>query len=155
MNRPLKESAQSHTTNTYKLRYDTLNGENHLFGGRLMAFIDEIGTITAERHSGQKVTTASVNNLVFKKGAHLNDLLVLDARITYVGNTSMEVCVESYVEKAGGERDLINKAYLTYVALDEETGRPTAVKYGLRLTTEEEKAEFEKARERRRKDIGT
>lgn len=155
--RPLKTPDESRTENTFKLRYDAMNGENRLFGGRLMSFIDEVGAIAAERHSRQKVATVSVDNLVFSRAAYLNDLLVLTAKVTYVGTTSLEVCVRSYVEDIDGRRELINRAYLTYVTLDDEGLNPAMVRYGLKLTSEEEKAEWEEAavrRERKRRDRG-
>ena len=59
----------------------------------------------------------------------------------------MDICVKSYVEKEDGTRTLINLAYLTLVAID-ENGRPTPVP-PLMPETDEEKEEYEKAIARR------
>ena len=59
----------------------------------------------------------------------------------------MEVKVETYVENIESERVLINRAYLTMVALD-ENDRPTPVP-ALILETDEEKEEWKKAKRRR------
>ncbi|MDF2543286.1 MAG: hypothetical protein K0S47_3004 [Herbinix sp.] len=118
-----------------------INGEERLFGGQLVQWIDVVAAVVARRHSGRNVTTAAIDNLQFKAGAFINNTLVLIGRITYVGNTSMEVRVDTYVEDLTGMRKVVNRAYLVMVALD-ETGKPTEVPK-LILETEAEKAEWE------------
>ena len=87
------------------------------------------------------VTTACIDQLIFKRGAFVNDMLVLIGRITYVGTTSMEIRVDTYVEEPDGVRKPINRAYLVAVALDKE-GKSARVP-GLLLQTETERAEWE------------
>ena len=119
-----------------------LNGGNRLFGGTLLNWIDEVAAIVAMRHAGVKtVTTAAIDQLEFKAGAYLNDLIVLVGYIVYTGRTSMEVRVDTYVEALDGERTCINTAYLVLVALD-DLGRPTEVP-PLLPETDEERAEAE------------
>lgn len=104
-----------------------LNGGGRLFGGTILKMIDELAAIVAMRHTGLKtVTTAAIDNLVFKSAAYVNDLIVLIGYITYTGRTSMEVRVDAYVERSDGMRYPINRAYLVMVALDEDNN-PTAV----------------------------
>lgn len=94
------------------------------------------------------VITASIDNLRFLKGAYQRDIVIIIGKITYVGKTSMEVKVDSYVRTPEtGERTLINRAYFTMVALD-VNDRPTLVPR-LELTTDEEREEWEKAEKRR------
>ena len=45
-------------------------------------------------------------------------MIVLMAKVTYVGNTLMEIRVDTYVEDFQGTRKPINRAYLTLVAVD-------------------------------------
>ena len=71
----------------------------------------------------------------------------LQGKIVYVGRTSMEVCVRTFVEELTGIRRLINRAYIILVALDENE-KPTPVP-GLILETELEKEEWKTAEERR------
>ncbi|HPD02085.1 MAG TPA: acyl-CoA thioesterase [Clostridia bacterium] len=125
----------------------TLNGSGRLYGGQLMAWIDIVAAVVARRHSGRNVTTAFVDSLRFEEPARLNDTVVLKGHLTYVGRTSMEVCVQSFVEDLSGERRLINKAYLIMVALDENE-LPVEVP-PLIVETEEERAEFEAGAKRR------
>ncbi len=117
------------------------NGSNRLFGGQLVEWIDIVASVVARRHSGCNVTTAAIDNLQFKAGAFMNNTLVLIGRITYVGKTSMEIRVDTYVEDLNGIRKVVNRAYVVMVALDDED-HPTSVP-GLILETESERAEWE------------
>lgn len=140
-----KNVSESLTETTKLLQYKEINGQNRLFGGRLMEWIDEVAALTAMRHCGGLVTTCAVDNLRFKYGAYINEVIVLIGKITYVGNTSMEVRVDTYVENIDtGIRRAINHAYLICVHVD-ENGKPLPVKYGLELETISEKAEWEGA----------
>ena len=105
-----------------------------------MQWIDEMAGIVSMRHAGGRITTACIDNLNFKAGAYLNDTIVLIGRITYVGRTSMEVRVDTYVEDLDGMRRVINRAYVVMVAIDEE-GHAAEVP-GLIVKTESEKAEW-------------
>ncbi|HIU66053.1 MAG TPA: acyl-CoA thioesterase [Candidatus Caccomorpha excrementavium] len=118
-----------------------INGTGRLFGGKLVEWIDIVAAVVARRHSGMDVTTACIDQLIFKRGAFVNDMLVLIGRITYVGTTSMEIRVDTYVEEPDGVRKPINRAYLVTVALDKE-GKSARVP-GLLLQTETERAEWE------------
>lgn len=142
-----KRVADSFTEQVQVLNMANMNGSNRLFGGQLMAWIDVVAAVVARRHSGRNVTTASVSELTFKEPAFANDTLVLCGHITYAGRTSMEICVESFVEDLSGEKSLINRAFLTMVAIDGE-GVPCEVP-GLVIETENEQREYEAARKRR------
>ena len=120
-----KTVQDSITEQVHILMPENLNGYGRLFGGRLMQWIDEVAGVTARRHSGRNVTTAAVSELQFHAAAHVNDVVVLEGRILRVGNTSMEVQVDTFVERPG-ERVHINRAKLVMVALDENE-RPTPV----------------------------
>lgn len=140
-----KKVEESITETTKLLQYREINGQNRLFGGRLMEWIDEVAALTAMRHCGGLVTTCAVDNLRFKYGAYINEIIVLIGKITYVGNSSMEVRVDTYVEDIEtGIRRAINHAYLICVHVDSD-GKPIPVKYGLEVETLSEKAEWEGA----------
>ena len=59
-----------------------INGTGRLFGGKLVEWIDIVAAVVARRHSGMDVTTACIDQLIFKRGAFVNDMLVLIGRIT-------------------------------------------------------------------------
>ena len=123
-----------------------------LFGGQLMAWIDVIGAVAARRYAGASVTTVCVDHLTFLKPAYLNDTIVQEAVVTWTGRTSLEVRVESLVERLDGSRELINRAYLVFVALDAQE-HPTPVP-PFHPETEEEQKEYEMAIERKRQRTG-
>ena len=139
--------ADSVVETIHLVRPNHLNAAGRLFGGILMQWLDEVAGLVAKRHARMNVTTASVDNLRFIKGAYLRDIIVIKGVLTYVGKSSMEVKIDTFVEKLNGERTLINRAYFTMVALD-ENDRPAQVP-GLILSTEEEREEWEKAEKRR------
>ena len=145
-NNPAKHPADSVTECSHILLYPHLNGQQRLFGGQLMEWIDICAAITARRHSGRNVTTRSVDTLTFHAPAYANDTIVLIGTVTFVGGTSMEVRVDTYVESLGRERTHINRAYLVMVAIDEE-GKPCRVP-GLSPQSEYEHAEWQAGKQR-------
>lgn len=146
MNVSAKRVQDSRAEQVHILMPGDSNGSYRLFGGILMQWIDVVAGVVARRHAGSNVTTASVDNLQFLAPAHINDTVVLFGKITYVGRTSMEVCVDTFVEELNGTRKLVNRAYMVMVAVDEDE-KPREVP-GLILETDEERAEWEAAVER-------
>ncbi len=146
MNKNPKKVSDSKTEQIQIIMPEHINGFNRLFGGKLMEWIDVVAAVVARRHSGCNVTTASIDNLQFKAAAYVNSTVFLTGQITYVGKSSMEVRVTTYVENLNGMRHMINRAYLVMVALDEED-HPMEVP-GLILESEEEKLEWEAGQKR-------
>ena len=143
-----KTVAETAAEVTHTVLYQDINGVGRLYGGRLMEWIDEAAAIVARRHCGGSVTTACIDQLQFRHPAYRNDIVDVVARVTYVGNTSLEVRVDSYVEDVrDGSREKINRAFLTLVHVD-ELGRPRPVPYKLRLLTDEERSEHADALKR-------
>ena len=142
--RPLKSIEESRTEQIHLLRYEDINGENRLFGGKLVSWIDEVAGTVAKRHAGVRVTTATIDNLQFKNPAYLDELIVIVGYITYIGKSSMEIRVDTYVESSDGFRRPINRAYLTAVSLGDDE-RPCKIPYGIIVETEAQKYEWESA----------
>ncbi len=138
----------SRTETIHVVRPNHLNGANRLFGGILMQWIDEVAGIVAKRHAMSNITTASVDNLTFLRGAYQNEMVVIKGKLTWVGRTSMEVCVDTYVENQTGERTRINNAHFMMVALD-ENDKPIEVPK-LKLQTDAERLAWEHGEERGR-----
>lgn len=142
-----KTVAESRATHVQILMPGDLNGYSRLFGGKLMEWIDVVAAVVARRHAGCEVTTACIDTLEFQAPAYVNDTVVLEGRMTYVGRTSMEVRVDTYVEELSGSRRQVNRAYLVLVALSADH-RPASVPR-LTLVTEEDRAEWEAGARRR------
>ena len=114
------------TSNVQIVMASHVNGANRLFGGKLMEWIDVAAAVEARRQAHHDVTLAEVDALEFIAPVQINDAVVLQAEVTWSGRTSMEVRVEAYVEYLTGERKLVNRAYLVFVAIDGQ-GVPVAV----------------------------
>jgi len=120
-----------------------VNGVHRLFGGQLMAWIDIVAAVEAKRHSKSSVTLLNVDHLTFLHPVFMDETVALEAKLTWTGRTSMEIKVNTYVEKLDGTRYLVNKAYLVFVAID-DSGNPIPVIPYIPATAEEIK-EFEEA----------
>ena len=142
-----KTTADSRTEQIRVVRNTDLNGYGRLFGGQLLSWIDEVAAATARRHCGSQVTTVAIDNLHFKEGAYLNDIIVIVGHITFVGRTSCEVRVDTYIENTDGSRHPINRAYFCMVCMGDD-GKPTTVP-PLTLTSPEEEMEWQAAEKRR------
>ena len=146
--RPLKTVSESKTEQVHLISPKSLNSQGRLFGGELLGWIDEVAGIVAMRHSGRIAVTASIERMDFKSGAKNGDMIYICGHLTYVGNTSMEVRVDSYVENMeDGMRRMINTAFIVMVAIDDDE-KPVQVP-GLQIETLNEQAEWKAAEKRK------
>lgn len=85
-----------------------------------MKLVDEAGALASMRHAQQKVVTVAIDQMTFQQPIRIGDLIILNAEVSYVGRTSLEaeVCVVAE-NPVTGEQVHTNKAYLVYVAVDE------------------------------------
>lgn len=79
---PAKKVSDSETHQLHVVIHPDINGFGRLFGGRLLEWIDEVAGATARRHCGKDATTVAIDNLYFKSGAYLNDIIVLIGKVT-------------------------------------------------------------------------
>ncbi|WP_085993963.1 acyl-CoA thioesterase [Oceanobacillus senegalensis] len=122
--KPCSESRAVKTT--LVLPPDT-NNHGTLFGGRLLADIDEIASIAAIRHARELVVTASTDSVDFLSPVKLGQSICIEAFVTWTHNTSMEVFVKVVTEDLiTGEEQVCNTAFLTFVAVDND-GNPIPV----------------------------
>ncbi len=125
------------------------NPLSKLLGGQVMHLVDMAAAMAAHRHSNCYVVTASVDYIDFRNPVNLGEIVILKSQVNRVFHTSMEVGVEVYSENVlTGEKKHTTTAYVTFVAIDEHTGKPKPVP-PLILKTEEEKQRHREAGERR------
>jgi acyl-CoA hydrolase len=125
----------------------------NLLGGRLMHLIDIAAALSASRHCNNIAVTAAVDNLQFHKPVKLGEIVRLKASVNRAFKTSMEVGVKVEVENIRfGEVFHSNSAYLTFVNVDRESGRPIPVPE-IVPETEEEKRRYEQALKRREQRV--
>tara|TARA_B110000305_G_C19241129_1_gene539972 strand:+ start:124 stop:633 length:510 start_codon:yes stop_codon:yes gene_type:complete len=143
-----KKSQESRTTTTKLVLPNEGNQLGNLFGGQLMAWMDEIAAISAHRHSSRVVVTASVNNISFNYPIKVGDIVTLEAQVSRAFSTSMEIFIDVNVEHpSSGKKIKCNEAIYTFVAID-QIGTPIEVP-GLIPETDLEKERFASALRRR------
>ena len=114
-----KKANQSLAVQTKMVLPSDTNPLNTLFGGRLLAWMDETASISAHRHCGRVVVTASINNVSFDKPILAGEIVTLEAKVSRAFTSSMEVFVDVYVEQSSGKREKCNEAIYVFVAIDQ------------------------------------
>ena len=128
------------------------NGLGQVHGGLIMKLVDEAGAIAAMRHSQRACVTVAMDSMVFHSPVRVGQLLSCQARVTYVGRSSIEVSVTVHAEAiVTASTTHTNSAHLVYVAIDDE-GRPAEVP-PLRLDTDSDRDAFEAGRQRQRERL--
>ena len=134
-----KTPSESAVESRYLLMPHQANPYGTAFGGVIVAWIDMVGSMAAQRHCGKEVVTVSIDSLSFKEPIHVGDHVVLKASINYVGRTSMEVGVRVIREDPYSTKQIIaTTAHLTFVALDKDK-RPCQVAPILPETADEKR----------------
>jgi acyl-CoA hydrolase len=126
------------------------NIRGDLFGGDLMALVDQAAAVAAIRHAGGPAVTASIERVDFRERIPVGELVTCAATVDYVGNSSMDITVEVYAERvSSGEKRHTHTAHVVFVGLD-ENGRPKRVPR-LVPETDEERERYARAEAHRKK----
>lgn len=124
------------------------NTLGNLFGGRLLAWMDEIAFVSANRHSKRIAVTASVNNVSFNEPIKLGDTVTLRAKVSRAFTSSMEVIIDVSIEDKSTDKVVSsNQAIYTFVAVD-QNGLPIEIP-SIIPETEEEKKRYDAALRRK------
>ncbi len=133
-----------------RMRPRHANTNDRVLGGEILSVMDEVASAAAERYAGESVVTASLDTMTFEEPVYTDDLLVMDANVDYVGGSSMVVSVDVSAEDAQeGRSRRTGRAYMTFVALDEDGGTTSVP--SLDLADEDEEDRYEAAEEWREK----
>jgi len=147
MTNTTKKASKSLAVQTKIVLPNDTNPLNTLFGGRLLEWMDEIASISAHKHSGRVVVTASINNVSFDRPIFAGDIVSLRAKVSRSYNSSMEVFVDVYVENSDGSKKKCNEAIYNFVAIDQNRN-PIGVPK-LTPETQEEKKRYDSALRRK------
>lgn len=124
----LEERINKSETRVFKTVFP--NNTNHydtLFGGTALSMMDEIAFIAATRFSRLRCVTVSSDRIDFTHPIPAGTIIELVGRVEHVGNTSMKVRVDIFVEHMYHEgREKAVSGIFTFVALD-ESHKPTKI----------------------------
>ncbi|WAA10872.1 acyl-CoA thioesterase [Fervidibacillus albus] len=137
------------------------NMHGTMFGGKLLAYIDDIASISAMKLCRGPVVTASIDSVDFIKPIREGDSVTLEAMVTWTGRSSMEVLVKVTTEHLmTGEKTISALSFLTFVSLD-ENGKPKQVPKVIPETKQEKwlnetgqrRARYRKTRKNQSKEL--
>lgn len=94
------------------------NHQGTVFGGIILAHIDQAGYIEARRHGLHRWVTASVDRVDFKAPVHVGEVVEFKTRTIRLGRTSVAVQVTVDAERLDGSWVHVTEAQLTMVAVD-------------------------------------
>lgn len=128
---------ESRCYKTFRVFPTDVNNYNTLFGGKLMAYIDDIASISAAKHCRRSAVTASTDSVDFLTPIPMTASVCLESFVTYTGRSSMEVFVKVITEDMlSGERHISATSFLTFVALGDDK-KPVPVPRVIPETEEE------------------
>jgi len=119
--------------------YEDLNSAGTIFGGRLVAWIDEGTAIFAScQMNARRIVTKKISELIFHQPAKLGDMLEIWCKVAQSGRTSLTISVlvtrRSFADDLAGTKNSLNsyqlkpeteicRCELVFVAVD-ENGSP-------------------------------
>jgi acyl-CoA hydrolase len=99
----------------------TTNHHNTLFGGTALAWMDEVSFIAATRFCRLPLVTVSSDRIDFNHAIPAGSIVELIGRVIKVGNTSLKVEVEVFVESMSSDaRERAITGVFSFVAIDEQ-----------------------------------
>lgn len=119
--------------------YEDLNSAGTIFGGKLVAWIDEGTAIFAScQMNARRIVTVKISELIFNQPAKLGDMLEIWCKVVRKGRTSISIQTlvtrRSFADDPSNPKSLINdymlkpeseicRCELVFVCVDEK-GRP-------------------------------
>jgi len=117
----IEDKIQASETRIFKAVFpNTTNHYDTLFGGTAMHMMDEVAFITATRFSRQRMVTVSSDRIDFNRPIPAGTIVELIGRVSHIGNTSLKVSVEIYIEQMyTDKREKAVTGEFSFVAIDE------------------------------------
>lgn len=139
--------ADSDITLSVVMHPEDTNVAGNIFGGRILALMDQAAYACASKHARAPTVTASVNTVNFLTPIYVGDLVTIKARVNYVGSSSLVIGIRVEAENLiEGHVRHSNSSYFTMVAM--ENGKPKKVP-GLLLETVDDVRRFVRSHQRR------
>lgn len=118
----LEEKINLSETRIFKAVFpNTTNHYDTLFGGTAMLLMDEVAFIAATRFARKRMVTVSSDRIDFTRPIPAGTIIELVGRVVHVGNTSLKVQVDIYLEEMYSfQREKAISGTFTFVAIDEQ-----------------------------------
>ncbi|RLS89748.1 MAG: acyl-CoA thioesterase [Planctomycetota bacterium] len=94
------------------------NHQGTIFGGIILAHIDQAGYVEARRHGIHRWVTASVDRVDFKAPVFVGEIVEFQARTIKLGRSSVSVQVVVDAQRLDGTWARVTEAQLTMVSVD-------------------------------------
>lgn len=107
------------------------NPHGDIFGGWIMSQMDIAGGILAREVTCTRIVTVAVDTITFIKPVHVGDVVCCYGEIAKIGNTSVTIDLEVWVQPAldvptaNSTELLVTKAAFTYVSVDNKGKKQT------------------------------
>ena len=95
------------------------NHQGTIFGGIILAYIDQGGYVEARKHGLHRWVTASVDRVDFKAPVAVGEVVEFKTRTIRLGRTSVAVQVVVDAQRLDGTWARVTEAQLTMVSVDE------------------------------------
>ncbi len=149
----MTQASENELTLAQLMLPEDANPRGNVHGGTLMKLADSAGGVCGARHARRPLVTAVIDSMTFEQPVYVGNLVVLHARVTWTGRTSLEaeVTIEAEDLMSGVVRH-ISTGFFVYVEMD-EGGHPTPVP-PLEITTPEQRRRWLEAEQRRAVRLG-
>ena len=94
------------------------NHQGTIFGGIILAHIDQAGYIEARHHGLHRWVTASIDRVDFKAPVNVGEVVEFHTRTIRLGRSSVTVQVVVDAERVDGAWARVTEAQLTMVSVD-------------------------------------
>jgi acyl-CoA thioesterase YciA len=103
------------------------NANGDIFGGWVMARMDQAGGIAGVERAQGRVVTVKVDEMTFIRPMRVGDVLCVYTDVVRIGRTSLTIAIEAWARRfMTNVREKVTEATFTFVAID-DSGRPRPV----------------------------
>lgn len=106
------------------------NANGDIFGGWVMARMDQAGGIAGVERARGRVVTVAVEAMTFLKPMKVGDVLEIYTEVISVGRTSMKIRISAWACRFRADlREKVTEATFVFVAVNDD-GRPRPIPEG-------------------------
>jgi acyl-CoA thioesterase YciA len=97
------------------------NADGDMFGGWILSMMDLAAYVPARKLAKKRLVTVAMDEINFHKPVFVGDCLECYAEVEKVGNTSITVKVDTYVErKESQDREKVTEGRVVFVAIGKD-----------------------------------